>query len=139
MRFIGDMKIEFAVASPDLWNRRQDSGRSGFEIIQGICGMPPMLPADARRIPGWRVLKDYISCGRLFIARNWSVLISSMQSLLCDRERPEDAASEPHHLTHAPEALRYAVMSRFELEKEEDPLPFRFGRKSEMGRAIWDI
>lgn len=139
VRFIDGLKIDLAVASPDLWNRRQDSGRSGFEIMQGIRGMPPMIPADDRRIPGWRVLKDYISCGRLFIARNCSVLISSMQSLLCDRERAEDAASEPHHLTHAPEALRYAVMSRFELEKEEDPLPFRFGRKSEMGRGIWDI
>ena len=139
VRFIGDMKIEFAVASPDLWNRRQDSGRSGFEIMQGVRGVPSMIPADDRRIPGWRVLKDYIAGGRLFITRDCPVLINSMQSLLCDRERAEDAASEPHHLTHAPEALRYAVMSRFELEKEENPLPFRFGRKSEMGRGIWDI
>lgn len=26
-------KIRYTVASPDLWNRRQDSGKSGFEIM----------------------------------------------------------------------------------------------------------
>ena len=28
------------------------------------------------------------------------------------KERPEDASGEPHAITHAPEALRYALMSR---------------------------
>ena len=35
-----------------------------------------------------------------------------MPALLCDMLRPEDASDEPHAVTHAPEALRYAVMSR---------------------------
>ena len=43
---------EYAVCSPDLWNRRQDSGLSGFEIMQSVGGMPPMRPADDRRVPG---------------------------------------------------------------------------------------
>ena len=37
---------DYAVASPDLWNRRQDSGKSGFEIMQAVEGMPPMRPAS---------------------------------------------------------------------------------------------
>ena len=123
VKFLGDIRVEYAVASPDLWNRRQDSGKSGFEIMQSVFAMPPMTPADNRRIPGWRVLKEYLSAreekARLYICRNCSTLINSMQGLLCDKERFEDASSEPHALTHAPEALRYAVMSRFEMQNEE--------------------
>ena len=62
----GRYRPQYAVASPDLWNRWQDSGRSGFEIMQGVSGMPSMIPADDRRIPGWRVLKDYLAGGRQY-------------------------------------------------------------------------
>ena len=86
--------------------------------MQSVLGMPPMTPADNRRIPGWRVLKEFLSARegkpRLYICRCCETLIRSMQGLLCDKEKFEDASSEPHTLTHAPEALRYAVMSRFE-------------------------
>ena len=133
-KFISGVRVEYAVASPDLWNRRQDSGKSGFEIMQSIFGMPPMLPADDRRIPGWRVVKEYLSVRegkpRLYISQSCQTLISSMQALLCDKNRAEDASSEPHSITHAPEALRYAVMSRSTPlpRKKEDP-PFTFARK----------
>ena len=107
---------EFAVCSPDLWNRRQDSGRSGFEIMQAVRGMPPMRPADDRRIAGWRVLREYLSSKgeRPFIriCSGCTNLISSLPALLCDQKREEDASSTPHKITHSPEALRYAVMSR---------------------------
>ncbi len=128
VRMAAGLGAEYAVASPDLWNRRQDSGKSGFEIMQAVPGMPPMRAADDRRIPGWRVLREYLAAGvaakaadagegaehrpALYIAKRCTNLINSMQSLLCDPNRPEDASGEPHALTHAPEALRYAVMSR---------------------------
>lgn len=109
-------RCEFAVASPDLWNRRQDSGKSGFEIMQSVDGMPPMIAADDRRIPGWRVLREYLSptesSAHLRIDSSCRELIRCLPALLCDKNRPEDASCEPHALTHAPEALRYAVMSR---------------------------
>ncbi len=133
-RFVGDMRIEYAVASPDLWNRRQDSGKSGFEIMQSVVGMPPMIPADDRRVAGWRVLKEYLSCRegkpRLYISIACRELIHSMLSLLCDPTRAEDASNEPHAVTHAPEALRYAVMSRLEATEETNaPVHFKFQRK----------
>ena len=106
-------EIEFAVASPDLWNRRQDSGKSGFEIMQAIEGMPPMIPADNRRIPGWRMLREYLGASpHLRICSDCQELIRCLGALLCDPNRPEDASDEPHSVTHAPEALRYALMSR---------------------------
>ena len=134
VRFISDVTIEYAVASPDLWNRRQDSGKSGVEIMQSVYGMPPMVAADDRRIPGWRALKEYLSQRegkpRLYICKDCYELIHSMTSLLCDKNRIEDASCEPHSITHAPEALRYAVMSRYEYsEIKHDELPFNFAKK----------
>lgn len=141
VRFIGGERVEYAVASPDLWNRRQDSGKSGFEIMQSVPRMPPMLPADDRRIPGWRMVKEYLSARdgtpKLLISSSCGELIHSMQSLLCDKNRQEDASNEPHSVTHAPEALRYAIMSRGEYKKSEDELPFIFSkRESGMKRYL---
>ena len=111
----GGHPIEYAVASPDLWNRRQDSGRSGFEIMQCTPGMPPMRAADDRRIQGWRLVREYLcskGSGSLRIHSRCRQLIRSLPALTFDSERHEDASDRPHSITHAPEALRYAVMSR---------------------------
>lgn len=109
-------RVEYAVASPDLWNRRQDSGKSGFEIMQCVDGMPPMRPADDRRIAGWRMLREALAIRngkpKLYISKRCTELIRCIPALLCDSARVEDASSEPHSITHAPEALRYAIMSR---------------------------
>jgi phage terminase large subunit len=133
-----DSTTEYIVASPDLWNRRQDSGRSGFELMQAIGGMPSMVAADDRRVAGWRVVREYLSesdaSPRLFISRRCPELIRCMSALLCDPDRPEDASDEPHGVTHCPEALRYGLMSRStpprENQKKRDPFAFAFERPS---------
>lgn len=127
---------EYLTASPDLWNRRQDTGRSGFEVMQAVPGVPPMCAADNRRIPGWRMLREFLSSAtgspRLRVCSCCRALIQSLPALLCDADRPEDASDEPHAVTHAPEALRYAVMSRFAAWTEQDQPDrnFRFPRRS---------
>lgn len=127
--------VRYAVASPDLWNRRQDSGKSGFEVMQPVAGMPPMCAADNRRVPGWRVLREYLTPANgapaLRISSVCDELIRSMPALLCDAMRPEDASDEPHAVTHAPEALRYAVMSRVNLPSPKPAAnnAFRFAKK----------
>lgn len=124
---------EAAIASPDLWNRRQDSGRSGFEIMQARSEMPPMMPADDRRISGWRLVREYLACSeggpRLLISADCPELIRCLSALLFDKNRPEDASGEPHEVTHAPEALRYGLMGRIPppaFSRKED---FHFGKK----------
>ena len=124
-------RVEYLTASPDLWNRRQDTGKSGFEIMQGVAGVPPMTAADNRRVPGWRILREYLSprtgCPALRISRDCHNLIRSLPALLCSSEHPEDASSQPHAVTHSPEALRYAVMSRFGSAEDREPdRNFRF-------------
>ena len=124
---------EYAVASPDLWNRRQDSGKSGFEIMQAVDGMPPMTPADDRRVPGWRMLREYLSLSsgvpKLTISSRCYELIRCLPALLCDPARPEDASDQPHSVTHAPEALRYAVMSRIATATKSTARLFTFSKR----------
>ena len=115
-RLCRGLRVEYVTASPDLWNRRQETGKSGFEVMQAVEGMPPMTCADNRRIPGWRILREYLNTESetpsIRISASCTELIRSLPALLCDTTHPEDASGEPHAITHAPEALRYAVMSR---------------------------
>ncbi len=108
--FAEEPHLAYAAASPDLWNRRQDTGYSGVEILSRHH-IPPLMRADNRRIPGWRALREKL-CGRLKIFSPCEELIRSMEALLCSKTVAEDASGEPHDITHCPEALRYAVMSR---------------------------
>ncbi|MBR7184817.1 MAG: phage terminase large subunit [Clostridia bacterium] len=105
--------VEYITASPDLWNRRQDSGRSGVEILSAVPGMPALARADNRRIPGWRALREYLvpdTPASLHVSALCGNLIASLCALQFDTLRIEDAADQPHEITHTPEALRYAVM-----------------------------
>ncbi|MBO5870800.1 MAG: hypothetical protein J6Q89_08635, partial [Clostridia bacterium] len=111
-------RIRYTVASPDLWNRRQESGKSGFDIM-AQHGLKHLIKADNSRISGWRVVREYLKSGDSFDGEPKIVISSDCKNLIrtlpllrfSDKVR-EDAADTPHEITHAPEALRYALMSR---------------------------
>lgn len=136
-----DKSTEFIVASPDLWNRRQDSGLSGVEIMSSAKNLPPLIKADNRRVIGWRYLRELLTQGgngypsKLSIFQNATELIRCLPALLHDRKNPEDASGEPHSITHLPEALRYGVMAFLPAEEESsDTLSLSdtfFSRKKE--------
>ena len=107
-------RVEYIASSPDLWNRRQDSGKSGVTVMSEVRGLPPLIRADSRRIIGWRTLREYLKAGdgpSLTVSAECSGLPDCLKSLLHDKRNPEDVSSEPHSATHLPEALRYAVMA----------------------------
>ena len=112
-----DETIRYTVASPDLWNRRQDSGKSGVQIMTD-AGLKGLRKADNSRIPGWRAVREYLrpsgedGAPKLRITRSCKELIRCLPSLIFDPDVAEDASDRPHDITHAPEALRYALMSR---------------------------
>ena len=113
----GDERIEYAVASPDLWNKQNDTGYSGAEVMLRDERFPPLVKADNRRIPGWRTVREYFQIRedgqpRLHIYSTCTDLTRCLNDLVYDKRKVEDAASEPHEITHLPEALRYGVMSR---------------------------
>lgn len=107
------------IAPPDLWNRRQESGRSAAELFleQGI----PLTKAPAGRIAGWLELKEWLRprpdeqglpAARLIFFDNCVNAIRTIPAIRRDRTNANDCAMVPHELTHAPDALRYFAASR---------------------------
>ena len=122
-------KAEEYIAPPDLWSRRQDTGRSAAEIFAG-CGVP-LVKAGSSRIDGWLNVKEYLRCDRsepqMVFFSTCTPLLRCLPLLRHDTARPGDAALQPHDLTHSPDALRYwcsrrQIMPRF--SAPEPPSPF---------------
>lgn len=139
--------IRYTVASPDLWNRRQESGKSGAEIMIA-AGLGGLKKADNSRITGWRVMREYLSDGEdgksgICIFSGCENLIRCLPLLRFDENVREDAADTPHEITHAPEALRYALMSRVpKLKATADKAPsylYSFEGKSPKQKNYTDI
>ena len=119
-------------APPDMWNKRQDTGQSAADIYaeNGV----PIVKSDNRRILGWYAVKDWLrvlpdGTTRINIFENCSHLIRCMPLLIHDEKNPNDAAKDPHEITHAPDALRYFVAAWVagiapEGEREEDYIDY---------------
>lgn len=107
--------IKYIAASPDLSGRRQDSGKSGFDIMSS-CGLRGLMRANNERIKGWRTVREYLkltSNGEPYIKifSNCKNLIRTLPALTFDDKVTEDVSNFPHEITHAPDALRYGLMS----------------------------
>lgn len=128
MRHIENEKILATFAPPDMWNRRQDTGQSAADLFAqyGVY----ITKADNRRVLGWLAVKDWLRVQpdgkpRLMFFDTCANLIRTLPLLIHDEKNPNDAAKEPHEVTHAPDALRYFVSawvsgSAPEGEREED-------------------
>lgn len=107
-------------APSDLWSRQKDSGKSIAELF-GENGIY-LTKLVSERIDGWMCLKELmkpLTCddgkrySRLTIMRNCTNLIRCLPLLLHHPTRTGDAATQPHNITHAPDALRYFAVSRY--------------------------
>ena len=130
-------KIEYTVASPDMWHKRgglieAEGGRHGECLAEvfALAGVP-LIPADNNRVAGWMRVREYLGDGaavrgdsaagsgdpalRGQNAARWRCfscccnLIRTLPKLQYDNRSREDAAQGDDH---APEALRYGLMSR---------------------------
>ncbi|WP_027085412.1 PBSX family phage terminase large subunit [Cohnella panacarvi] len=129
---IEDIKLTYA--PPDLWNRRQDTGKSAAEIFQenGIT----LIKAGNERVQGWLNMKEWLTpfemqdeqtgelvkTARLRFFDNCKNAIRTIPSVLKDEKDPNDVATEPHELTHAPDAIRYFCIMRT-LPTKPEPKP----------------
>lgn len=113
-----DERISYTVASPDLWNRRQDRGVPGVQIMQE-AGLSGLVRADDRRIPGWRALREYLqpykdergdTVARLRVTRDCKELIRTLPACVHDERKPDDVSGDCED--HGPESIRYGIMSR---------------------------
>ena len=112
-------KLEYIYAPRDLWNRRQETGKSVADIFyeQGV----DLTKTSVDRVDGWLATKEWLKVNKtrdeqtgeekkdsdLKIFRNVTHLIQYLPQLQIDEKNPNDVATEPHHLTHVADALRY--------------------------------
>lgn len=130
IREMDDAGVYAYLAPPDLWNRRQDTGKSAAQIFSenGI----PLVKAQNDRVQGWMALHEWLAMREnefgerkphLRIFENCVNLIRTLPSVVVDAKNPNDVAREPHELTHAPDAIRYFVAGRpiaADIPKEPD-------------------
>lgn len=114
---INDMtneKISCDYAPPDLWNRNKDTGKSTADIFAE--NKQYLTKADNNRITGWLAVHEWLKVitdeqgqltSKLKIFSNCTNLIRTLPELQHDEKNPNDVSTEPHELTHAPDAIRY--------------------------------
>lgn len=116
------------IAPPDMWNRRQDTGKSVAEIFfeKDI----PLYKASNDRIQGWYNLKEWLhprldefgeKKPRLRIFANCTEVIRTLPALCFDEHNPNDVGDKVHEYTHAADALRYWAAARPYFTEPEIP------------------
>lgn len=144
-------KIFQHLAPPDLWNRRQETGKSAAEIFQenGLF----LTKTDNNRVQGWLDLKEWLKLyedeqgiltANLQIFENCTNLIRTLSQVKRCEKNPNDVAKEPHELTHAPDAIRGFVRGRpipykAPIAKQYGVNPYKFATKkqTEGGLITW--
>ena len=103
-------KIYAFLAPPDLWGRSQETGKSKA-ILFGEAGLD-LTKSNNDRESGWLAVKELLKQDangnpRLHIFSTCKWLIKYLPELQRDEKKPTDCATEPHEITHSPDALRY--------------------------------
>lgn len=109
----GGRRIAEYLAPPDLWHARQETGKSVADIFaeHGV----DLTQTSNDRIAGWLAVKDWLKprlCEdgekrpRIRFFASCRNIIRTLPLLEYDAKQPSDVATEPHELTHAPDALR---------------------------------
>lgn len=141
---IGKDVVRHKFAPPDLFNRRQDTGKSAIDIFaeHGLY----LTKAKNDRVLGWYNIKEWLkpiqrkdeqtgedtTHARLKIFSTCHNLIRTLPQLQHDDKHPNDVATEPHEITHAPDAIRYFCAERpvatyipkQQQEDEDEDIPF---------------
>ena len=109
-------RIAYTVASPDAWQQRGLKGAEGESIAEVFAkNGVPLLAADNARVPGWQRVREALHTGddgtpELRIFETCHNLIRTLPTLTFDAHDCEDVSDLCED--HAPEALRYGLMSR---------------------------
>ena len=101
------------LAPPDLWSRRQETGKSVADIFaeHGVY----LTRTSNNRVDGWMAVKEWLmvrECEdgarrpRLRFFPNCRNIIRTLPLLQYDERKANDVAITPHEITHAPDALR---------------------------------
>lgn len=114
--------ILYTVAPDDLWARSQETAKSKADIFRE-SGLT-LLKGNRNREAGWLAVKELLTVkngeSRLKIFSTCQNLIECLPALQRDSKKPTDCMTEPHDITHLPDALRYFCLQYTSPAKEED-------------------
>lgn len=135
LKFTGSERIEAFYAPPDLWNRRQDTGKSAAMIFYE-CGVP-LTKVSNDREQGWLNVHEWFKplekqdeqtgekykTARLTIDEGldpdlWKHLTTIQKS----EKNINDVATVPHEITHYPDAVRHFCVSRMVASPEPEQI-----------------
>lgn len=105
--------VYLTLAPPDLWSRRQETGKSVADIFSenGIN----LVKTSNDRVAGWLAMKEYFKLEKnefgeqepkLRVFSTCFNLNRTIPMLRYDDKKVNDVATTPHEITHAPDALR---------------------------------
>ncbi len=109
----GQQKPYVTLAPPDMWGRSQESGKSKADLFYE-AGLR-LTKSSNDREAGLLAIKELMKkdvngeC-RLKIFSTCPELIKCLPMLQIDPRKPTDCMTQPHEITHAPDALRYAAV-----------------------------
>ena len=127
----GNEHIYCRLAPPDLWNRRQETGKSAAALFSA-CGLD-FEKSSNERVAGWLALHELLAPRRdetgearpkLTIFDTCRNLIRTLPALRHDTRNPSDVANTPHELTHAPDALRGYAATVYEVPPPVRPTAY---------------
>lgn len=140
----GEPVYEF-LAPPDLWSRQRETGRTTAEIF-GDAGIY-LAKTSNNRVAGWLAVKEQLKIindenggktANLQIFKNCVNLIKNLPQLRHDDRNPSDCATEPHEITHAPDALRGYCVYRTSGVKPPPPQPIQFAFSCERPKQTFE-
>ena len=100
--------IYATLAPPDLFSRSQETGKTKASLFseRGVN----FTKTSNDREAGWLAIKELLadrgSGAGIQIFSTCTELIKCLPALIIDNLRPTDCSTEPHEITHAPDALR---------------------------------
>lgn len=110
-----DEAIYCTYAPPDMWSRSQESGKEKVDLFRR-AGLNGIVKSSNDREAGWLCIKELLRLNadgeaRLRIFSTCRELIKNLPLLQIDEKHPTDCSTEPHEITHVPDALRYFAVS----------------------------
>ena len=101
-------EIYATLAPPDLFARSQETGKTKAAIFSEF-GVSFTKTSNDREC-GWLAVKELLIGGEgrqsIRFFSSCTEIIKCLPALTVDKIRPTDCSNEPHHITHAPDALR---------------------------------
>ena len=149
----GDDKIKYTYAPPDLWNRRNDTGKSAYDIFRenGVI----LTRSSNNRVIGWYAVQEHLKIeeykdeqtgetkkkSKLRFFNTCHNILRTLPVIQRDEKNPNDCAKEPHELTHGPDAIRGFCIERTKATRimSEEELMYEKSRRERRRLGILGI